>query len=62
VAEKLVAILDAAKERLSRQEHYDFGLRKVKTTVCAAGNRKRTNPSESDIDCLFTAMHQLVRP
>ena len=35
------------------QDHYDFGMRAVKTVISAAGNLKRENPEMSEVTCFL---------
>jgi dynein heavy chain len=43
---------------LSQQDHYDFGLRAVKSVLVMAGNIKRQNQSESENVVLIRAMRE----
>lgn len=37
----------------SFQDHYDFGMRAVKTVISAAGNLKRENPNMNEVSCFL---------
>ena len=41
LAKKMVVLYNLSKEQLSKQYHYDFGLRSMKTVLVMAGNLKR---------------------
>ena len=49
-------------EQLSQQDHYDFGMRAVKSVLVMAGALKRQNPDKSEDVVLIRALRDSNLP
>ena len=56
LARKMVKMYRLASEQLSQQDHYDFGMRAVKSVLVMAGELKRSNVGASENIVLIRAM------
>ena len=52
----MVKLYKLSSEQLSQQDHYDFGMRAVKSVLVMAGALKRANPDLSEDTVLIRAM------
>ena len=53
---KMVQLYQLSSEQLSKQKHYDFGMRAVKSVLVMAGNLRRENPHLAEDIVLIRAM------
>lgn len=62
LAKKFVTLYDLSKSLLSKQKHYDWGLRAVKSVLRQAGKLKRQNETMSEELLLFGALKDFNMP
>ncbi|CAD2219349.1 Dynein heavy chain, N-terminal region 2/Hydrolytic ATP binding site of dynein motor region/AAA domain (dynein-related subfamily)/Dynein heavy chain AAA lid domain/P-loop containing dynein motor region/AAA+ lid domain/P-loop containing dynein motor region D4/Microtubule-binding stalk of dynein motor, putative [Angomonas deanei] len=56
LAEKMIRLYSLASQQLSKQDHYDFGMRAVKAILVVAGRLKRANPDQDEEQLLVRAI------
>jgi dynein heavy chain len=56
LAKKMVKLYKLSSEQLSQQDHYDFGMRAVKSVLVMAGGLKRAQPDDPEDAVLIRAM------
>jgi len=54
LAKKVFTLYSLAVQQLSKQDHYDFGLRALVSVLRYAGRKKRANPSMLDEEVLLS--------
>ena len=62
LAQKMVKMYKLCSEQLSQQDHYDYGMRQVKSVLVMSGSVKRGNPDLSEDVCLIRAMQEANVP
>jgi dynein heavy chain len=62
LAKKMTVLYKLAKEQLSRQYHYDFGLRALKAVLVMAGELKRGSPDLHEDMVLMRALRDMNLP
>ena len=59
---KMTLMYTLCSEQLSQQDHYDFGMRAVKSVLVMAGSLKRENPDKSEEVVLIRALRDSNLP
>jgi dynein heavy chain len=62
LARKMVNLYRLSSEQLSKQDHYDFGMRAVKSVLVMAGHLKRQNPDLEENVTLIRALRDSNAP
>ncbi|XP_033947329.1 dynein axonemal heavy chain 10 [Pseudochaenichthys georgianus] len=62
LAKKMTVLYKLAREQLSKQSHYDFGLRALKSVLVMAGELKRGSPHLSEDVVLMRALRDMNLP
>ena len=62
LAKKMVNMYKLCSEQLSQQDHYDFGMRAVKSVLVMAGALKRSRVGQSEAQVLLTALRDSNLP
>ncbi|XP_037633762.1 dynein heavy chain 10, axonemal [Sebastes umbrosus] len=62
LAKKMTVLYKLAREQLSKQFHYDFGLRALKSVLVMAGELKRDSPDLSEDVVLMRALRDMNLP
>ncbi|KAJ9453409.1 Dynein-1-beta heavy chain [Diplonema papillatum] len=62
LAQKMVQLYNLSSQQLSKQDHYDFGMRAVKSILVMAGSLKRSDPDAEEDMLLIRAMRDANVP
>ncbi|CAG5121595.1 unnamed protein product, partial [Candidula unifasciata] len=62
LAQKMTQMYKLCSEQLSQQDHYDFGMRAVKSVLVMAGSLKRQNPDKAEDVVLIRALRDSNLP
>ncbi|CAH2295752.1 dynein heavy chain 10, axonemal [Pelobates cultripes] len=62
LAKKMTVLYKLAREQLSKQHHYDFGLRALKSVLVMAGELKRGSPELNEDVVLMRALRDMNLP
>ncbi|XP_072311900.1 dynein axonemal heavy chain 9 [Eucyclogobius newberryi] len=62
LARKFITLYTLCKELLSKQDHYDWGLRAIKSVLVVAGSLKRGDPQREEDQVLMRALRDFNIP
>jgi dynein heavy chain, axonemal len=63
LSKKMIAIMELSQQQLSKQDHYDYGLRSFVIPIArAAGALKRADPDASEEVIMYRTMLDLIKP
>ncbi|XP_049940877.1 dynein axonemal heavy chain 1-like, partial [Schistocerca serialis cubense] len=62
LARKITTTFKLSSEQLSTQDHYDFGMRAVKTVIAVAGNLKREMPDMDERQIVLRSLRDVNVP
>lgn len=62
LAKKITTLYSLMIQQLSKQDHYDFGLRAIKSVLNMAGSLKRARPDEKEQVLLLQACRDMNAP
>lgn len=62
LSQKMVQMYKLCSEQLSQQDHYDFGMRAVKSVLVMAGSLKRATPDRNEDVVLICALRDSNLP
>lgn len=62
LSNKMVQMYKLCSEQLSQQDHYDFGMRAVKSVLVMAGSLKRASPDRNEDVVLICALRDSNLP
>lgn len=62
LARKFITLYTLCRELLSKQDHYDWGLRAIKSVLVVAGSLKRSDPDRPENEVLMRALRDFNTP
>eukprot|EP00911_Craspedida_sp_UC1_P002095 UC1_evm8s1611 len=62
LARKFITLYTLNRDLLSKQDHYDWGLRAIKSVLVVAGSLKRADPDRSEEEVLMRALRDFNIP